>query len=57
MKYLDLIQGADWNASSINEFADYLEAYSDLAIIRNVPVNLDIIFKFQASRYGNLQSG
>ena len=50
MKYLDLIQGADWNASSINEFADYLETYPSLAIVRNVHVNLDIIFKFQAKQ-------
>lgn len=50
MKYLDLIQGANWNADSINEFADFLEAYPGIAIVRNVPVNQDIIFKFQAKQ-------
>ena len=50
MKYLYLIQGADWNTSPINKFADYLEAYPGLAIVRNVSVNRDIISKFQAKQ-------
>lgn len=50
MKYLDLIQGANWNADSINEFAEFLEAYPGIAVVRNVPVNQDIIFKFQAKQ-------